>query len=99
MWTRIKNATATAGMAVSALLTAGCYLCLGLAAIGFVAGRYDAAAYVLLEAAGLTLLVPADDDAGGDMRIEVQRNGVRCWIESSENGPLVSQFERFAQQA
>ena len=99
MWTRIKNAAVMAGFPMASLLTAGCCLCLGLAAIGFVTGRYDAAAYVLLEAAGLTLLVPADDTAGGDMRIEVQRNGVRCWIESSENGPLVSQFERFAQQA
>lgn len=55
MWTRIKNATVMAGFAVASLLTAGCYLCLGLAVIGLCVGMYEASFSLLIDAFGLYL--------------------------------------------
>ena len=43
---------------------------------------------------GMEIMVPCDDR--GDDRIEVRCNGFRVWVESHDDGPLVSQIEKFS---
>ena len=50
--------------------------------------------WCVIEAAGLEIRVPADDDSGADDRAEIICGGSRVWVEYHDDGPLVSAVER-----
>jgi hypothetical protein len=57
----------------------------------------DELGWTTIEAAGLTIIVPTTDDAMADDRAEIRCNGSRIWVESHDDGPLVSPVESYSE--
>jgi hypothetical protein len=52
--------------------------------------------WLIIRVGQLELVVPAGLDAGQDERVEVRCNGSRLWVESHDDGPLVSAIEKYS---
>lgn len=46
--------------------------------------------WAIIEAAGLTIRVPSESDSMADDRAEIICNGQRVYVESRDDGPLVT---------
>jgi len=56
----------------------------------------DANGWTTIRCGELTIIVPTDLSGGADERAEIRCNGSRVFVESHDDGPLVSQIERIA---
>lgn len=53
--------------------------------------------FIVISCGELRVIVPASLDHGEDERAEIQCNGSRVFVESHDDGPLVSAIERFTE--
>lgn len=49
--------------------------------------------WAIIEAAGMSIKVPAEFDSMADDRAEIYCNGVRIYVEAGKGGPVVSEPE------
>lgn len=55
----------------------------------------DANGWTTIRCGELEIIVPTDLSSGADERAEIRCNGSRVFVESHDNGPLVSKIEYF----
>jgi hypothetical protein len=53
--------------------------------------------WTVIETCGMTLRFPAESDSMADDRVEISCGGSRLFVESHEDGPLVSAIEKVAE--
>lgn len=55
--------------------------------------------WAIVQSGELVMKFPAEDDSGADDRIEIRCGSSRVFIESHDDGPLVSEIEKFKRES